>query len=171
MRAIKITSMLVLSLAASALLKSEALAAWDFESSNDPMTDEQVGFASIDNDDGTLGLAIKCWNDTDATQWIAIITQVDFGDASQYPESQDVTFRADKATPMTVKFSQYNISNKLSYVTSSELDGSYGELAKALSQAQTTLAINFMDNLSLFDVSNSSDVYGNMRSVCPRFAE
>ena len=40
-----------------------AHADWELALDTDPMTDDKTGFVSVDNEDSTYGLALKCWND------------------------------------------------------------------------------------------------------------
>ena len=65
-------------------LAGPARADWEFSQATDPMTDDQTGFVSVDNDEISFGLALKCWNDKEKTRWIAFVTNVDFDKAQKY---------------------------------------------------------------------------------------
>ncbi len=148
-------------------MAGSAKADWEMSQATDPMTDDKTGFVSVDNDDATYGLALKCWNDKDRTRWIAFITTVDFDKAQKYPESTRISLRIDQEAVIDMAFGQVNIGNKLGYVTGPDFGEDYFMIEKKILNAKTKIAAGFMANLTVFNVSNGRDAMRQLTAVCP----
>ena len=144
-----------------------AKANWEFAQDIDPMTDDKTGFVSVDNDESTYGLAMKCWSDKDNTRWIAFMTTVDFDKAQKYPESTQISLRIDQDAVTEMKFGQVNIGNKLGYVTGPDFGDNYFVIEKKFLNAKNKIAVGFMANLTVFNVSNGREIMRKMAGVCP----
>ncbi len=107
-----------------------AYALWDFSPDVDPMTDEKTAYVSVDDEKSSYAIGFKCWDDAEKTRWIAFIADIDFDQAKSYPKAIKMTVRIDTDRPIEIGFGQFNLGNKLAYVTSPEVGQIYFALEK-----------------------------------------
>ena len=143
-----------------------AKAEWEITQGTDPMTDDKNAYISVDNEEGTYALALKCWNDKDKTRWFAFITSIDFDKPQKYPETTQISLRVDQEKAIDMAFGQVNMGNKLSYVTGPDFGKDYFALEKKILNARGKIVVSFMANMMLFSVPNSREAVAELKSTC-----
>jgi hypothetical protein len=144
-----------------------ARADWEITQGTDPMTDDKNAYISVDNEEGTYALALKCWNDKGKSRWFAFITSIDFDKAQKYPESTQISLRIDQERALDMTFGQVNMGNKLSYVTGPDFGKDYVALEKKILNARGKIVASFMANMMVFNVPNSREAIAELKTHCP----
>ena len=145
---------------------SLARADWETTQGTDPMTDDKNAYISVDNEESTYALALKCWNDKGKSRWFAFITNIDFDKAQKYPETSQISLRVDQEKAIDMAFGQVNMGNKLSYVTGPDFGKDYFALEKKILNARGKIVVSFMANMMLFSVPNSREAVAELKSTC-----
>ena len=144
-----------------------ARADWEMTAGTDPMTDDKNAYISVDNEESTYALALKCWNDKDKSRWVAFITNIDFDKAQKYPENTQISLRVDQEKAVDMSFKQVNMGNKLSYVTGPDFGKDYFVLEKKILNSRGKIVVSFMANMMIFNVPNSREAIAELKTSCP----
>ena len=145
-----------------------ARAAWDVSLDMDPLTDEKTGYMSVENDGGSVALAVKCWNDAAATRWFVVIFDTDFDKAASGPEEAALMLRVDRGVPAKYTLTKVNLNGRLGYGLDQDAKAEFRALENQVLAGRKSIAIEILRVQHVFDVTNGAEALGQMRGACPR---
>ncbi|WP_150117511.1 hypothetical protein [Microvirga vignae] len=161
----------IAAVAATLLLGAPAIAKWETDVDEDPMTDDKVAYmeTTLDGDDD-VALAMKCWDDKDKSISLYVYTGTRYDKAAKYEEFEVFSLRVDKGEVFKLPFAPVEDEGYLMYELPisgyGRTEEAFRAAIKMIGAAKGKVAVEMSNNQYVFDVGGSDDAFDTFRKTC-----